>query len=188
MEDPDRAQHILWFLHQLRSSDEWIFQKHRPQLNEGSEGLFPLHLLLSHKCIASSQMALVAARELCKLLIEADSLAVMHGIGMGGALYPFHLAIQNGWPCHDLLLSVWPESIEYRDPRTGLLPFQAALSTPSEAKREQATGPDLSLNIAFELLRANPTMVTSCASADDAIVMMDIAPIAAGNTAVSGVA
>jgi hypothetical protein len=186
-EDVERAQHILWLLHELRSSDEWVFQKQRPQV--GGEGLFPLHLLLSHRCIGSRQAELVAARELCKLLIKADSLAVMHGISVGEGLYPLHMAIENGWPCHDLLLAVWPESIELPHPKTGLLPFQAAgsSSTPSTSTATENGAPDLSLDIAFELLRANPMMTISCARAE-ASVAMDTSTSEAANVTVPGFA
>jgi hypothetical protein len=171
-------------LYELRSSDEWVFQKQRLQF--AKESLFPLQLLLSHKCIASSQPALVAARELCKIIIEADHLAVMHGISTGEALYPLHMAIENGWPCHDLLLAIWPESIEIPDPRTGLLPFQAASLT-STSTQLNTTAPDLSLDITFELLLANPTMAVSCATADSTI-MMEPTPVEAASTTVSGIA
>jgi hypothetical protein len=176
-------------LHELRSSDEWVFQKQRPQFSK--DGLFPLHLLLSHKCIASSQSALVACRELCKIIIKADSLAVMHGISTSGeALYPLHMAIENGWPCHDLLMAIWPESIEIPDPRTGLLPFQSASSTLpllSTPIRLNTAAPDLSLDITFELLRANPTMAISCATAESEM-MMTLTPVEAACVTVSGLA
>jgi hypothetical protein len=187
LEDLERAQHILWLLQELRLSDEWVFQKQRMQFS--TESLFPLHLLLSHKCIASSQPAMVAARELCKIIIEADCLAVMHGISTGEALFPLHMAIENGWPCHDLLLSVWPESIEMPDPRTGLLPFQSASSKSpwTTSTRTNATAPDMSLSITFELLRANPIMAVSCATTDSAI-MMESTPVEVANATVSGIA
>jgi hypothetical protein len=187
LEDSERAQHILWLLQELRLSDEWVFQKQRLQFSK--ESLFPLHLLLSHKCIASSQPALVVARELCKIIIEADCLAVMHGISTDEAVYPLHLAIENRWPCHDLLLTVWPESIEMPDPRTGLLPFQSASSTSpwSTPTWTNATAPDMSLSIAFELLRANPTMAVSCATTETAI-MMESTPVAVASATVSGFA
>ncbi|KAL3907551.1 MAG: hypothetical protein SGILL_008826 [Bacillariaceae sp.] len=150
---PVHTIHVFWLLRELRASDEWVFQKQRP--HDNGEGLFPLHLLLSTKCPAKSQSGMAAARELCKILLEADTLAVMHGVAVqGGELFPLHVAIENGWPCHDLLLSIWPESIERSDPRTGLLPFQSALTTTAPAESSM----DLSLDIAFELLRANPTI------------------------------
>ena len=179
-ENSERAQHLFWLLHELRSSDEWVFQKQRP--TENGEGLFPLHLLISTKCPAKSQDGLVAARELCKILLEADTLAVMHGVDVdGGELFPLHMAIENGWPCHDLLLSIWPESIEMSDPRTGLLPFQSAVTTtaPSESSM------DLSLDVAFELLRANPTFTGSCGGST-AAMSMSTAAMDLGNSTVHG--
>jgi hypothetical protein len=60
---------------------------------------------------------------------------------------PIHLAVENGWPCHDLLLCVHPEALNIRDQATGFVPFQSAAM--SEAG-------DLSLDVTFELFRADP--------------------------------
>jgi hypothetical protein len=177
--DSARVQHVFWLLHELHKSDEWVFQKQRPDQN--GEGLYPLHLLLSMTCPAISHAALVAARELCKIVAEADTLAVMHGVTVsGGELFPLHMAIENGWPCHDLLLSIWPECIEMTDPRTGLLPFQSALAT-SSARPET----DIGLDVAFELLRANPTISSTCGSAN-AAMMMHTSAMDIGNPTVEG--
>ncbi len=54
-----RAQHGLWLLHQLRWTDQWVFEK------QSSDGSYPIHFVLSHKCTVDPS-GLVAARELVK--------------------------------------------------------------------------------------------------------------------------
>jgi hypothetical protein len=140
LDDTERARHILWLLQQLCRSDRWIFEKQSP------EGMFPLHFVLSHKC-TEDQSGLVASRELVKLLLVAHPLSARHLIRGRLAI---HMAVENGWPCHDLLLSLYPESLDIRDPATGFVPFQVAASS-------KAGG--ISLDVTFELFRANPMHV-----------------------------
>jgi hypothetical protein len=132
------AQHVLWLLHQLRWTDRWVFGK------LGRDGSFPLQYLLCHPCVTKECM--VAARELVKIVLEAfpsASCQVMKG------RVALHLAIENGWPCHDLLLAAYPDALNLADPSTGLLPFQTA----AEANESS----DDILDLTYELLRANPT-------------------------------
>mmetsp|Transcript_27922 Transcript_27922/g.52332 ORF Transcript_27922/g.52332 Transcript_27922/m.52332 type:complete len:488 (-) Transcript_27922:3165-4628(-) len=161
-EDLKKTQHVLWMLRQLCASDIWVFEKRRgfdgASCFAEENGLFPLHCLLLHQCTASSHAAFVAARELCKILLEAYPGAARYRFGQSG-LYPLHVAIQNGWPCHDLLLSVFPESLELPDPRTGLFPFQTA-SLSSSAM--DATANFSNLDVTFELLRAHPAIAGAC--------------------------
>ncbi len=109
-----------------------------------SDGSYPIHFVLSHKCTVDPS-GLVAARELVKILLEAHPFSAKHSVDSRLAL---HMAIENGWPCHDLLLSVFPEALDVPDPKTELFPFQTA------AKEDVSTA---SLDVTFELLRANPT-------------------------------
>lgn len=138
LENKEWTQHVLWLLHQLRWSDQWVFEK------QTSDGKNPIHLVLSHQC-TSKQEGLVAARELAKILLEAHPQSAKRWVD--GQL-PLHMAVKNGWPCHDLLLSLFPEALDARDMQTELFPFQAA------AKYHLTP---LSLDIAYELLRANPS-------------------------------
>lgn len=128
-------------LRQLRCTDRWVFEK------PSSDGLYPLHYVLNHKC-TEDKAGLVASRELIKTLLSAHPTSARHP-ALGGRL-PIHLAVENGWPCHDLLLSVYPEALGVPDPVTGLLPFQSAASSHAVS--------DLSLDVTFELFRANPTL------------------------------
>lgn len=153
--------------------------------------MLPLQFLISNKLVVEDSVhgqdnghavtttttpatGLVVARELCKILIAAFPEAVRQPMPLGGpvtgrstpraVLLPIHVAIANGWPCHDLLLSVFPQSLEMADPRTGLYPFQTAASCDMEQTTEDGPLESLetslsscySLNVIFELLRANP--------------------------------
>lgn len=157
---------MLWLLHQLRSSDKWIFEKP----NSEDDGLYPLHVALSHKCVASTQKGLAVARELIKIILEAYPLAARSGLD-GGRLFPLHMAITNGWPCHDLLLLAFPESIELPDPKSGLLPCHLAASCAMQQNvtvQGIVSGNDNAVKsaplhfgreVALELLRANPLLL-----------------------------
>jgi len=136
--NPKVAQHVLWLLHQLRWTDRSVFGK------QGRDGSFPLHYILRHPCLTKECM--VAARELVKIVLEAHPASSCQVIN--GRL-PLHLAIQNGWPCHDLLLAACPDGLNIVDPETDLLPFQTAAAAASE--------PSHILDLTYELLRSNPT-------------------------------
>lgn len=139
-----QAQHVLWLLHQLRFTDQWVFEK------QDLDGSYPLHLVLSHPCIVEGP-CLAVARELVKILLEAHPASARYAIHGRLAL---HMAVENGWPCHDLLLAVFPEALDISDPMTELFPFQTA------AAMEQSCAADASfcdLDVTYELLRANPT-------------------------------
>jgi len=111
-----------------------------------STGANLLHFVFSFKCTANKD-GLVASRELVKILLKAcpQSARETHQ----GQL-PLHMAIDKGWPCHDLLLSVFPEALNAPDAQTDLFPFQTAA-------RADADSPLISLDVTFELLRANPS-------------------------------
>jgi hypothetical protein len=140
--------------------------------------MIPLHFLISQKLdlgippkvsTSSQPVGLVVARELCKVIIAGYPEAVRQPLTIEShrqTLLPLHKAIENGWPCHDLMLSVFPESLEIADPRTGLFPFQIAASqcnvTAKTDKESQQQDMSLSpvshigLSVTFELLRSNP--------------------------------
>lgn len=135
-----QSEHIIWLLHQLRWTDRWVFEK------QAANGGYAIHEVLSHKC-TTDPAGLVVARALVQLLLEAHPIAAMHQIS--GRL-PLHLAVENGWPCHDLLLALHPEALNAPEPSTELFPFQTA------AKCHQVSNSSLSLDMTFDLLRANP--------------------------------
>lgn len=135
----NQAQHVLWLLHHLCWTDQWVFER------QDIDGSYPLHLVLNHPCTVQGS-CLPVARELVKILLQAHPDSARHT--MHGRL-PLHMAVENGWPCHDLLLAVFPEALDILDPKTELFPFQTAARA-----KEQACA----LDVTYELLRANPTL------------------------------
>ena len=151
----EQAKHVLWLIHQLRSTDRWVFEK------QAHDGKFPLHYVLSQKCDVAGE-GLVIARELVKILIEADPCCANRVCNGRLAL---HMAIENGWPCHDLLLAVYPEALDVRDPTTDLFPFQTSATAggfgcgQGTMKHSPPTSGIIDirdLDVTYELLRANP--------------------------------
>lgn len=138
----DVARRALWLLQQLSLSDRWVFEK--PNLY----GVYPLHLVLTHECKAQTQSGRVVGRELIKILLRACPQSAKYKVNHRLAI---HMAVENGWPCHDLLLSLYPEALNAPDSKSDLLPFQTA------AVMEDATSSGL--DITFELLRANPNHI-----------------------------
>jgi hypothetical protein len=136
------ARHAVWLLEQLCLSDHWIFEK------PNADGVYPLQFVLSHVCRAHDQSGLVVGRELIKVLLRACPQSAKYEVKQRLAI---HMAVENGWPCHDLLLALYPEALNAQDSKSELLPFQTA------AAMEVAT--TSGLDITFELLRANPNHV-----------------------------
>jgi hypothetical protein len=132
-------------LHQLRWTDQWVFEK------QDLDGSYPLHLVLGHPCTVEGS-CLPVARQLVKILLEAHPDSARHTIH--GRL-PLHMAVENGWPCHDLLLAVFPEALDISDPKTELFPFQTAARAKEQPCATAAACCEL--DVTYELLRANPT-------------------------------
>lgn len=150
-----QSRHILWLIHQLAWNDRWVFEQ------KAHDGKFPLHYVLSHKCDVTGE-SLVPARALVKLLLEAYPGAVT--CPFDGRL-PLHMAIENGWPCHDMLLALYPEALDIPDPSTELFPFQVSALQGCRGTKEPSVSPEMidvrDLDVTYELLRANPSHAAS---------------------------
>merc|ERR1712232_272575 len=151
-ENASVARNIIWLLNQLASTDAWIFQK------PDHKGIYPLHVVLHQVCTPVHHTGKVIARELVKTLLKVhpeSARCLLH------ARLPIHWAVENHWPCHDLLLSVYPEALGAQDSISELYPFQIAATATSVSTRTVYGQSDMSsgssLDITFELLRANPT-------------------------------
>ncbi|KAL3942320.1 MAG: hypothetical protein SGBAC_003454 [Bacillariaceae sp.] len=154
------ARNAIWLLNQLASTDAWIFQKPDPK------GIYPLHVVLHQTCTTLHHTGKVIARELVKTLLQVhpqSARCLLH------QRLPIHWAVEHNWPCHDLLLAVYPEALSIQDSTSELYPFQiAAASVSTRATAPQNTPCKQaeknvsfvsSLDITFELLRANPSHV-----------------------------
>jgi hypothetical protein len=141
------ARNIIWLLNQLASSDAWIFQK------PDHKGIYPLHVVLRQVCTPEHHTGKVIARELVKTLLQVYPQAarcLLH------QRLPIHWAVENNWPCHDLLLAVYPEALDAQDSTSELYPFQIAAAATLPCKQSSGS---MALDITFELLRANPAHV-----------------------------
>lgn len=146
--NPGKAHHILWLLHQLRFTDKWVFEK------KSQDGMYPVMSVLSQRCCVQHD-GLSVAREIIKLLLATYPVSAKQCFNGRSTL---HLAVANGWPCHDLLLSIYPEALDIQDPATGLVPFQIAATAKSEQSEPSAVvSSSCSLDVTYELFRANPS-------------------------------
>lgn len=71
--------------------------------------------------------------------------------------YPIHLAIENGWPCHDLIIGAAPSTLEMKN-KYGFYPYQIAsyekCSTTPLVQDERVR-----LSILFEIIREGPLLL-----------------------------
>jgi len=141
-----------------------------------------LHTILSGSY--HNKIGIYGARSIVKYVIKKypDAAKMMN---LEGRL-PLHVAIEHGWPCHDLLVNAAPPALEAMDTKTGFYPFQiAALSTSlfchdgdndmekeSIEQREYSDvdgcsnfvskncGNFLELNVLYELIREGPMVMS----------------------------
>lgn len=145
------ARHALWLLHELFVTDQWVFEK------VNAKGQCPLQYVLGQKLCTAQQPGLVVARELIKILLQANPQSAKC---KQDGRFAIHMAVENGWPCHDLLLAIFPEALEVPDAKN-MLPFHSAAAASGGYCREETPGKISNLDVAFELLRANPTQILS---------------------------
>jgi len=145
------ARNIIWLLNYLSLTDAWIFQKQDPK------GVYPLHVVLHQVCTPQDHTGRVIARELVKTLLQVHPQSARCPLHQR---LPIHWAVEHNWPCHDLLLAVYPEALDAQDSTSELYPFQIAASCSSMPSQQKGNvSPISTLDITFELLRANPTHV-----------------------------
>ena len=123
----------------------------------------------------SDRFGISGARELIKFVLKKYP-----SVGMApdaNGKLPIHIAIENGWPVHDLIVGAAPHTLEVKDPVTGLYPFLLAASittktttidskeeatAPSNAEEEKATSKstfNADLSTLYELIREAPLML-----------------------------
>jgi hypothetical protein len=146
------AQHIVWLLHQLRLKYPSLFC-----LVDGN-GDAPLHVALRATCNTGPGIAY--ARDLVAVLVDSFKKSASLVTREEGRL-PLFLGLENGWPCHDVLVTAAPHSLHRRDTVTRLYPFQVAACTKPYDYRKRATKrakKDMigDLNVVYALLRQDP--------------------------------
>jgi len=92
-----------------------------------SQGNLPIHIALGGAYHPSFGVA--GAREIVRYILKKSPQSAQ--IPNGKGTLPLHLALQYGWPCHDILVSAAPQALETRHIQTGFYPFQIAASCAS---------------------------------------------------------
>eukprot|EP00550_Attheya_septentrionalis_P002081 CAMPEP_0198291960 /NCGR_PEP_ID=MMETSP1449-20131203/9287_1 /TAXON_ID=420275 /ORGANISM="Attheya septentrionalis, Strain CCMP2084" /LENGTH=379 /DNA_ID=CAMNT_0043990647 /DNA_START=49 /DNA_END=1184 /DNA_ORIENTATION=- len=119
---------------------------------EEKTGRLALHILLEAK------RSPVAFQDHCEtfgiLTILLEAYAEAAGIPTPDGRLPLHLAVEQGWESHDLLLEAAPLALATRDYKTRLYPFQLAATFQSTLQLKSVAA----LNRTFLLLRFNPVL------------------------------
>lgn len=106
----------------------------------------------------SERFGISGARELVRFVLKKFP-SVAEAPDARGR-FPIHLAIENSWPCHDLIVGAAPIALEVKDPVTGMYPFQIAACV-----KNTGTGGGNSwdsskqLSTLFELIREGPLLL-----------------------------
>lgn len=119
------------------------------QERNGRDGELSLHSVVSGTY--HSRFGIGGARQIVTYFLAkyANAAKIQNSSGE----LPLHLAIVNGWPCHDLLVAAAPMALETRSVQSKLYPYQLAASVPD--KMNGFGG----LNILYELIRESPLML-----------------------------
>lgn len=144
------AQLVVGLLHQLRLKDVSLFRI------VDKNGDTPLHVVLRASC--QTGPGFPYAQDFITVLVDANrksaSLVTREG------RLALHHGLENGWPCHEVLLRAAPHSLHRRDPITGLYPFQlAACAKPTRRKSSKRARSEEScgdLDVIYSLLRQDP--------------------------------
>ena len=140
------------------------------RLRDSHSGSLPLHLAIQQNPLSI---------EVIELFLELYPISVTMPDGQGRL--PLHLALVHNSPIWQHVLRLSPDSIEARDPLTGLLPFQlASVVRPTiiatdgdDVHDDRPTSDDLdSLTITFRLLRMDPRLVESALFRRSALISL----------------
>lgn len=101
------------------------------------------------------------ARKIVKYFIAKNPLAAKIPNGQGRL--PLHLALQFGWPCHDLIFTAAPMALETRDVTNGLYPFQIFASKAMNTTKKCMLDKQHHLDALFELVRESPLVTRGMA-------------------------
>jgi len=102
----------------------------------------------------SNRFGISGARELVRFVLQKFPIAAEAPNALGR--FPIHLAIENTWPCHDLIIAAAPFTLEVKDPLTGMYPFQIAASEKCDTNSWDSSK---QLNTLYELIREGPLLL-----------------------------
>ena len=112
-----------------------------------------LHDVLT--CQYNQRYGISGARSLIKFLLKKFPSSVERRNSNG--CLPLHIGLENGWPCHDLLVAAAPSVLEIRDPRSNFYPFQIVSNATFQVREENRTTTELSA--LYELIRWGPLVL-----------------------------
>ncbi len=120
--------------------------------------------LLIHDVLCSKfhqRLGVTGARSLIRFILKTFPSSVEKP-NQDGCL-PLHLGIENGWPCHDMLVKAFPFGLEVTDPRTGFYPFILATNAESQVNEKKKSAELCTL---FELIKWGPLLLKAGNSVD----------------------
>jgi len=143
-------QHILSLLHHIQGVEPFQFRM------KDDNGDYPLHIVLRGR--VQDAPCSEAATDLIFLILGSYPSSARSSTREGRL--PLHLALENGWPCHEALLKAAPEALQTRDSQTLMYPFQtAACSNVARGKRNRPRKrrrSNIILDVTYKLLREDP--------------------------------
>lgn len=139
-QDKKAARSAIFLLDQWRRNHAGHFQI------SDCQGDFPIHVLFRSSCPASvglfdTDFFKRACQDLARLILEVfpDSARIPYQKCSEGRRLPLHMALLNGWPCWNELITAAPETLTEQDCATSLLPFQVAACARREETRNHGT-------------------------------------------------
>lgn len=105
----------------------------------------------------SNRFGISGARELVRFVLKKFPIVAEAPDVLGR--YPIHLAIENVWPCHDLIVAAAPFTLEVKDPLTGMYPFQIAATLKSAKCDTKSGDSSKQLSTLYELIREGPLLL-----------------------------
>lgn len=142
---PRFACHMVQLFRQLQVLFPDLFR------TQDCNGDFPLHVAIKVKCHPGR--CYNEARDLIALLLDAHPEAARF---VSTTRLPLHIALEQGWPCHDVLFKAAPEALHTHDTMTGLNSFQIAASSNVSwgiSKKKKGIS---NIDVMYDLLRADP--------------------------------
>jgi len=129
-------------------------------LKESSNLLF--HDILSGTY--SRRFGVYGTRKLVRFILE--KFPMVGELTNAQGRYPIHLAIENCWPCHDIIVGSAPFTLEIKDPISGMYPFQVAACANCRKSDGDELGEAKQLSTLYELMRECPLLIEGFGSGE----------------------
>jgi hypothetical protein len=168
-----RAQDARDVTYRFKDHIKQIMVNNRPLLHDALNGGYhPRFGIHGARQLVKNIMSIVAGSQQSQSCLQACLRALVDSSGRTA----LHVALENKWPVHDIIIQASPLSLETPDPtRHGLFPFQIAACAFTHksgkdsprgngARKVEETDDDeeelIEGSILFELIRENPLCVT----------------------------